>query len=84
MTREEIVESVIQVVQQNVPELAQGTMDAGTRLNTETNMDSMGFILVMTKLEGMYGVKIPDAEWDRIVSVGDVADAILRHMELHD
>lgn len=84
MTREEIVESVIQVVQQNVPELAQGTMDAGARLNTETNMDSMGFILVMTKLEGMYGVKIPDAEWDRIVSVGDAADAILRHMELHD
>ncbi|MEE8807450.1 MAG: acyl carrier protein [Lactimicrobium sp.] len=84
MTRDEVVSQVIRVVQENVPDLVSGTMDAGTRLNTETNMDSMGFILVMTKLEGMYGVKIPDKEWDRILSVGDAADAILRHMDQND
>jgi acyl carrier protein len=40
----------------------------------------MGFILVLTKLEGELGCRIPDSEWDKISTLGDLADLAMKYM----
>ena len=81
LTREDVITRAKKVIMDNVPEMVTGELTEETRLNTETHIDSMGFILVMAKLEGEFNAHVPDEEWMKIVTLGDVADAIMRHME---
>ena len=39
----------------------------------------MGFILVLTKLEGEFGATVPDEEWGSLRTLDDVARAIAAH-----
>jgi acyl carrier protein len=40
----------------------------------------MGFILVLTKLEGEFDVRIPSNEWDHIRTLGELADAVMANL----
>ena len=79
-TRNEVIEKTKKLIQDNVPEMYDQDLKEDTVLNAEGNVDSMGFILVLTKLEGFYNVKIPDEEWDTLRTLGDVADAVIRNL----
>lgn len=80
VTREEVIAKTRKLIQDNVPDMFGKELKEDTLLNAEGNMDSMGFILVLTKLEGEYNVKIPDEEWDQLRTLGDVADAVMKYM----
>ena len=41
----------------------------------------MGFILVITKLEGEFNAKVPDEEWDKITTLGELVDQIYKYAE---
>lgn len=79
-TRDEVIEKTKKLIEDNVPDMYGKDLKEDTILNAEGNVDSMGFILVLTKLEGFYNVKIPDDEWDSLRTLGDVADAVLRNL----
>ena len=49
-------------------------------LNADGNVDSMGFILVLTKLEGALDVKVPDEEWNKLRTIGDIVDAFMKYL----
>jgi len=80
-SREEILNTAKKIIYDNVPEMAGENLTEDTVLNTETAVDSMGFILIVTKLEGAFDVRIPDAEWNKMSTLGDVVDAIERHQK---
>jgi acyl carrier protein len=40
----------------------------------------MGFILVICKLEAMFDVRIPERQWQKLRTMGDVADAIMKRL----
>lgn len=79
-TRDEVIAKTKKLIEDNVPDMYGTDLKEDTILNAEGNVDSMGFILVLTKLEGFYNVKIPDDEWDSLRTLGDVADAVLRNL----
>ncbi len=79
-TRDEVIAKTKKLIEDNVPDMFGKDLQEDTILNAEGNVDSMGFILVLTKLEGFYNVKIPDDEWDSLRTLGDVADAVLRNL----
>lgn len=79
-TRDEVIAKTKKLIEDNVPDMYGKDLREDTILNAEGNVDSMGFILVLTKLEGFYNVKIPDDEWDSLRTLGDVADAVLRNL----
>lgn len=79
MTREDVMQRAKQIIQENIPDMIDGELTEDTRINTETHIDSMGFILIMSKLEGEFNAHVPDEEWQKIVTLGDVADAIMRN-----
>jgi acyl carrier protein len=80
ITREEVLAQIRTVIEENVQDMFGTDLQEDTVLNAEGNVDSMGFILVVTKLEGIYNVKIPDEEWYAIRTLGDLADVILKYM----
>ena len=80
MTREEVLETARKIIRDNVPDMFGEELEETTVLNEKGNVDSMGFILVLTKLEGELGCRIPDSEWDKISTLGDLADLAMKYM----
>ena len=80
MTREEVLDSIRKVIRDCVPEMVTEELNEDTVINTETAIDSMGFILVICKLEAMFDVRIPERQWQKLSTVGDVADAIMKRL----
>ena len=80
MNREEVIEKIRQVIRDCVPEMAPVELKEDTVINTETAIDSMGFILVICKLEAMFDVRIPERQWQKLATMGDVADAIMKRL----
>ena len=80
MTREEVLEKIRQVIRDCVPDMAAEDLKEDTVMNTETAIDSMGFILVICKLESLFDVRIPERQWQKLSTMGDVADAIMKRL----
>lgn len=80
ITREEVIEKTRRIIADNVPDMFGTELAEDTVLNAEGNVDSMGFILVLTKLEGETGARIPNKEWDKLRTLGDLADAVMRNL----
>ncbi|MBE6128823.1 MAG: hypothetical protein E7185_06060 [Erysipelotrichaceae bacterium] len=80
ITREEVLAKTKKVIMNNVPEMIKGELTEDTVLNNETAIDSMGFILVITKLEGMFDVHIPDERWPKMITLGDIVDTIMEYL----
>ncbi len=79
MTRQEILEKTVKVIYDCVPELAGVELKEDTVVNTDMGMDSMNFILVICKLEAEFDVRIPNRQWSRLSTLGEVIDAIEKY-----
>ena len=80
MTRQEIFDKVLEVVHECVPETEGQTLTESSVINTDTGIDSMGFTLIICRLEAALNVKIPDRQWQKLYTVGDVVSAIEKQM----
>ena len=80
MTRQEILESTRKVIYDCFPDMRDIDLQEDTVINTETAIDSMGFVLVICKLEAMLDVRIPERQWQQIQTLGDVTDAIYKRV----
>ena len=76
MTREEILEKIKTVIYDCIPEMRAQNLQEDSNINTETAIDSMGFVLIICKLEALFDVRIPERQWAKLQTLGDVADAI--------
>lgn len=74
--REQIAETCKEVIYECVPELEGTPIYENTVINTDTAIDSMGFTLVICRLEARFDVKIPTRQWSRLSTFGDVVTAI--------
>ncbi len=72
MTRNEILEKTVKIVCDCLPELA----DRGLMINTDAGVDSMGFTLIICRIEAAFDIKIPDRRWRRLQTLGDVVTEI--------
>ena len=80
MTREEVLDNIRKVIRDCVPEMVTEDLQEDPVINPETAIDSMGFILVICKLEALFNVRIPERQWQKLSTMGDVADAILKRL----
>ena len=80
MNRQEILDKIRTVILDCFPDMRDMTMEEDTVVNTETAIDSMGFILVICKLEALFNVRIPERQWKKLSTMGDVADAIIKYL----
>ena len=80
MTRTEIIEKIKGVIFDCFPEMEVAELTEDTVINTETAIDSMGFVLIICKLEALFDVRIPERQWQKLSTLGDVADAIEKRL----
>ena len=80
MNRDEILEKTRKVIYDCFPEMADVELREDTVINTDTGIDSMGFVLIICKLEALFDVRIPERQWKKLSTLGDVADAILKRL----
>ena len=81
MTREEVVEQIKKVINDCFPDMREVELKEDSVINTETAIDSMGFVLVICKLEALFDVRIPERQWQKLQTLGDVADAIMKRLK---
>ena len=80
MTRQDVIQEIKTVIFNCFPDMEGQELTEDTVINTETAIDSMGFVLVMCKLEAMFDIKIPERQWAKLSTLGDVADAIIKRL----
>ena len=81
MKRDEIIEKIKSIVADCFPELEGLELTEDTVINTDTGIDSMGFVLIICKLEAAFDVRIPERQWKKLATVKDVADAIEKRLQ---
>ena len=80
MTRQDIIDQTKRVIFDCFPDLAELDLREDSVINTETAIDSMGFVLVICRLEALFNVKIPERQWAKLQTLGDVVDAIEKRL----
>ena len=80
MTRQELFDRTVKIIHDCVPELEGVELKEDSVVNTDMGMDSMNFILVICKLEALFDVRIPERQWQKLSTMGDVADAIMKRL----
>ncbi len=81
MTREEVLEKTIKVIRDCAPELGDMELKEDSVVNTDMAIDSMGFILIICRLEALFDVRIPERQWQKLSTLGDVVDAIMKRLD---
>ena len=80
MTRQEVLEKTKTVIFDCFPEMKDLNLQENSVINTETASESMGFVLVICKLEALFDVRIPERQWSKLQTLGDVVDAIYKRL----
>ncbi|MDQ3239882.1 MAG: acyl carrier protein [Actinomycetota bacterium] len=78
MTREEILELVRSHLASEL-EIEPLSVEESTHFKEDLDADSFDLVTLVMELEDTYGVRIPDEEAARIVSVGQAVDYILAY-----
>ena len=80
MSREEVLEKTKGVIFDCFPDLKDQELTEDTVINNETAIDSMGFVLIICKLKALFDVRIPERQWKKLQTLGDVVDAIYKRL----
>ena len=75
MNREEVFERIRAHLAEEL-EVDAGNIGDDTRFKEDLNADSLHLVELTVELEDTYGVRIPDDEAARLVTVGQAADYI--------
>ena len=81
MTRQEVLDQTKKIIYDCFPDMKDVDLQEDTVINTETAIDSMGFVLVICKLEALFDVRIPERQWKKLQTLGDVVDAIWKKLQ---
>ena len=75
-TRDEMREKTIKLIHDFIPELQNAELDESSTINTDTNIDSLSLIMLITKVESTFDVRIPRKEWNKINTLGELLDKV--------
>ena len=78
MTREEVLDRIREHLATEL-EVDAGRIEASTRFKEDLEADSLDLVELVVELEDSYGVRIPDEEAAKILTVGQAADFVAAH-----
>ncbi len=78
MTREEVF-SLIRAHLADELEVDPARIEEGTRFREDLEADSLDLVELVVELEDSYGIRIPDDQAARILTVGQAADFVAAH-----
>ena len=78
MTREEVLARIREHLAAEL-EVEPGRIGETTRFREDLEADSLDLVELVVELEDSYGVRIPDEQAAKIVTVGQAADFVAAH-----
>jgi acyl carrier protein len=78
MTRDEVLERIRAHLATEL-EVDAGSIAEGTRFKEDLEADSLDLVELVMELEDNYGVRIPDEDAAKILTVGQAADFVAAH-----
>jgi acyl carrier protein len=78
MTRDEVLERIRDHLSTEL-EVEPGRIAADTRFKEDLEADSLDLVELVVELEDSYGIRIPDDQAARILTVGQAADFVAAH-----
>ena len=80
MTREEVLERIRAHLAAEL-EIEPARIGDGTRFKEDLEADSFDLLELTVELEDTYGIRIPDEEAAKILTVGQAADFVATHAQ---
>ena len=81
MTDQEMMDELLKIIHIVLPETETESVTPETVINRDLGADSMSFVMLMTKIEGRFNIRIPEDTWKNLSTVQDVIDAIHKAQE---
>jgi acyl carrier protein len=78
MTRDEVLERIREHLAGEL-EVDAEQIDEGTRFKEDLEADSLDLVELVVELEDSYGIRIPDEQAAKILTVGQAADFVAAH-----
>jgi acyl carrier protein len=78
MTREEVLERIREHLATEL-EIDPARIDEDTRFKEDLEADSLDLVELLVELEDRYGIRIPDEQAAKILTVGQAADFVAAH-----
>jgi len=78
MTREEVLERIREHLATEL-EIEPARIQPETRFKEDLEADSLDLVELVVELEDHYGIRIPDEQAARILTVGQAADYVAAH-----
>lgn len=75
-SRDEIRTRVIKLIHDFIPELQDAELTEDSVINTDTNIDSLSLIMLITKVESTFDIRIPRKQWTSINTLKELLDKI--------
>ncbi len=69
MTREEIGQAIIEIIQDILPDEDFSALDPEGRLRDQLDLDSMDFLDIVMELRKQYGVEVPEADYPQLATL---------------
>ena len=76
MTDQEMLDELLKIIHVVLPETETESVTMDTVINRDLGADSMSFVMLMTKIEARFNVRIPEDKWKDLSTVQDVINAI--------